>query len=532
MNGFIHYLADNASGIWGYSLEHLRLTMTAVTIAVLIGVPLGILISYIRKLYKPVVGFANIVQAVPSLALLGFLIPLMGIGALPGISMVVIYSLLPIIKNTSTGLGNIDRDTLEAAKGIGMTKMQILLRVKLPLALPVIMTGVRISAVTAVGLVTLAAFIGAGGLGYLVYSGIRMVNTYMILSGALPACAMALMIDYVASLVERVVVPISFRPDVKSFTAERIRRHRFNRSLVIAGMGAILLLTLYANLPGRRPEGVKTLTVASKDYTEQIILGHMFAELVEDRTGFVVDRKFGLGGTHIVFGAMRTGEVDMYIEYSGTAYGATLGYAETRTADEVFAIIKKDFAEKYRMTFLDPIGFNNTYAMMVTPETAKKYSLVTVSDLSRASPELVAGPGMEFAERHDGLKGLIEAYGMRFKEIIPLDGGVPKYTALLQHQVHTADAFSTDGTLMKYNMVILEDDKHFFPPYHSVPLVRDEVLAKYPELQPVLNLLAGAIDDAQMRSLNYQVDVEGKQPKDVAIAFLRERGLLTGKTEK
>lgn len=529
MTGFIRYMTDNSHAIWGYSLEHLRLTMTAVTIAVLIGVPLGILISYIRRLYKPVIGFANIVQAVPSLALLGFLIPLMGIGALPGISMVVIYSLLPIIKNTSTGLGNIDRETLEAAKGIGMTRMQVLLWVKLPLALPVIMTGVRISAVTAVGLVTLAAFIGAGGLGYLVYSGIRMVNTYMILSGALPACAMALLIDYGASLVERVVVPICFRSDVKSFTPDRIRRHRVNRALVIAGIGAILLLTLYANLPGRRPEGVKTFTVGSKDYTEQIILGHMFAELIEDRTDFVVDRKLGLGGTHIVFGAMQTGEVDMYVEYTGTAYGATLGYSETKTADEVFAIIKKDFAEKYRMTFLEPIGFNNTYAMMVTPETAAKYKLKTVSDLARASSELIAGPGMEFAERHDGLKGLIAAYGMRFMDVIPLDGGVPKYTALLQNQVQTSDAFSTDGTLMKYNMVILEDDRQFFPPYHSVPLVRDEILEKYPEMRTVLNLLANAIDDAQMRNLNYQVDVEGKQPEEVAAAFLREKGLLTGR---
>jgi osmoprotectant transport system permease protein len=186
---------------------HIRLTLFSIALAILIGVPLGVLVSYIKPLKKPVLGFANVVQALPSIALLGFLVPFMGIGENPAIAMVVVYSLLPIIKNTATGLSSVNPQTLEAARGIGMTKFQVLSRVKFPLALPVIMAGIRISAVTSVGLVTLAAFIGASGLGFLIYSGIRTLNNLKILSGAIPACILALGMDFVAAMVERSVTP-------------------------------------------------------------------------------------------------------------------------------------------------------------------------------------------------------------------------------------------------------------------------------------------------------------------------------------
>jgi osmoprotectant transport system permease protein len=208
---FIAYISENMAGILLRTLQHIQLTLLSIGIATVIGVPLGILISYIAQLKKPVLGFANVVQAVPSIALLGFLVPFLGIGEKPAVFMVVIYSLLPIIKNTTIGLSNINAEMVEAANGIGMTKFQVLTKVKLPLALPVIMAGIRISAVTSVGLVTLAAFIGANGLGYLIYSGIRTVNTNQILSGAAPACILALFVDFAASLVERAVTPACFK---------------------------------------------------------------------------------------------------------------------------------------------------------------------------------------------------------------------------------------------------------------------------------------------------------------------------------
>ncbi|MDR3311811.1 MAG: ABC transporter permease [Spirochaetaceae bacterium] len=210
MNLF-QYLGQNSFDILVKTGEHIQMTLFSIVIAVLVGVPLGILISHVARLKKPVMAFANVVQAVPSIALLGFLVPFLGIGEKPAVCMVVVYSLLPIIKNTVAGLSSINRQTLESARGIGMTRFQVLTRIKLPLALPVIMAGIRISAVTSVGLVTLAAFIGASGLGYLIYSGIRTLNNFKILTGAIPACLLALLVDFAAALVEKAVTPVCFR---------------------------------------------------------------------------------------------------------------------------------------------------------------------------------------------------------------------------------------------------------------------------------------------------------------------------------
>jgi len=205
------FMMNNYSDILFRLLQHLQITILAISIAILVGVPLGILISYIKPLNKPVLGFANLVQAIPSIAILGFLVPFLGIGEKPAIFMVVLFSLLPIIRNTATGLASVNPETAEAAKGIGMTNLQVLLRIKLPLALPVIMAGIRISVVTSVGLVTIAAFIGAGGLGYLIYSGIRTVNSNLILSGAIPACILALTVDWLGGLIEKFVTPACFK---------------------------------------------------------------------------------------------------------------------------------------------------------------------------------------------------------------------------------------------------------------------------------------------------------------------------------
>ena len=219
---FLKYFYENLGEIGSKSVEHLEMTLISIGMAVLIGVPLGILISYIKPLKKPVLGFANLVQALPSIALLGFFVPLFGIGEKPAIIMVIIYSLLPIIKNTTTGLINVNRETLDAARGIGMTRFQILIKVQMPLALPMIMSGIRIAAVTAVGLVTIAAFIGAGGLGFIIYSGIRTMNNFKILTGAIPACLLALLVDGLAAIVEKLVTPACFKDKKKvKFNAEK-----------------------------------------------------------------------------------------------------------------------------------------------------------------------------------------------------------------------------------------------------------------------------------------------------------------------
>ncbi|MBP2071649.1 MULTISPECIES: ABC transporter permease [Thermoanaerobacterium] len=207
MSDFINFFLSRSNQIGNLTLQHIELTIVAVIAAIVIGVPIGIIITRFKSLSKYIIGLANVVQAIPSLALMGFLIPLFGIGSTPAIVMVFLYSLLPIIKNTFTGITNIDSEILEAGKGMGMTNSQLLRLIELPLSLPVIMAGIRIAAVTAVGLMTIAAFIGAGGLGYMIFTGIQMYNTQMVLAGAIPAAILALLIDFIIEKIEIKVTP-------------------------------------------------------------------------------------------------------------------------------------------------------------------------------------------------------------------------------------------------------------------------------------------------------------------------------------
>ncbi|MDR1786151.1 MAG: ABC transporter permease subunit, partial [Spirochaetaceae bacterium] len=423
------------------------------------------------------------------------------------------------------GLDTIDGDLIEAARGNGMTPFQTLLKVKIPLALPVIMAGVRISAVTAVGLVTLAAFIGAGGLGYLVYSGIRTVNNAQILAGAASACALALVIDFFASQIERAISPIALRPDIKRLSKARIRRLLIKQRVVLAASLAALTVFFALLAFSARPQKAETIVVGAVDYTEQAVLGNLYADLIEEKTGLRVDRRLNLGGTFVVWSAFLNREVDLYIEYTGTLYSNILKQDKQMDSGAIYALTKRRILEDYGALMLSPIGFNNTYALAVRPDTAEEYSLSTVSDLARVSSLLTASPTIEFTNRADGLKGLLSAYDMQFKQVIPLDG-TPRYTALINRQSDVTTAFSTDGIIDEFNLVILEDDRSYFPPYDAVPLVKPELIEKHPELGQVIELLAGAISDRDMRAMNYKVDVLKQSPEDVARDFLRERGLI------
>lgn len=523
---FFTYLFDSREQILSLLLDHIRLTAIAVGLSILIGVPLGILISYIKKLGKPVLGVANVIQAIPSMALLGFAIPFLGIGTTPAIVMVVLYSLLPIIKNTYTGIEGINAQTLEAAKGIGMTKFQILRKVQIPLALPIIMAGVRISAVTAVGLMTMAAFIGGGGLGYLVFSGIRTVDNFQILAGAIPACLLALFVDFIFGVIEKLVTPISLQmADKKGRAPKKRRRHQ----KIILGVtaAALVVLFVFTGISGiiKANNPKETITVAGKDYTEQVVLTHLVSDLIEVKTELQVDRKPMLGGTQVCFGAIQKGEIDLYIDYTGTCYGDTLGYTPISDVEEVYQTVVKDFEEKFNLHVLTQMNFNNTYTLAVKPETAERYNLKTFSDLQKVADKLTISPTLEFANREDGLPGIIKTYGMNFNSVIAMDGS-PRYTALMSNESDVVDAFATDGLLKKFGLVVLEDDKSFFPPYYAVPVVRDEVLLKHPELTEILKELGAVLSDDVMSDLNYQVDELKKDPQTVANDFLKEKGLI------
>lgn len=513
---FIDYIIENKDQIISLCIEHIELTALALAIAIMIGVPIGILISYKRKLNKPVLAITSITQAIPSMALLGFMIPFLGIGTIPAVVVVVLYSLLPIIKNTYTGITNIEESTIEAATGIGLTKSQILTKIQIPQALPIIMAGVRISSVSAVGLMTMAAFIGGGGLGYLIFSGIRTVNNYQILAGAIPACILALIVDYFFGAIEKLVTPISMQN--KNYSKTKLKKERKkNKIIIITTILIVILLFLHELDFTKNKENI--IRIGSKDFTEQEILCHMTSKAIENNTDIKVKKECNLGGAQVVFSALTNNNIDLYIDYAGTDYTDILKHKPISDVNKVYQTIKKEMKEKYDIEVLKQMSFNNTYALAVTKSTAKKYNLKTISDLEKVSKELIIAPTLEFINREDGLPGLEKKYGLTFKDTIGIDGS-PRYTAIQNNNAQVIDAFTTDGLLKKFDLTVLEDDKNFFPPYYAIPLVRKDILEKYPEIEEVLNELGQYLTDEVMQDLNYQVDELGKNPEKVATDFL------------
>ncbi|MCR1898960.1 ABC transporter permease subunit [Irregularibacter muris] len=524
MMAFLSYFINNIQQVISLTTEHIILTAIAVGLAVLIGVPLGIFISYFQKASRAVVGATNIVQAIPSMALLGLIIPLLGIGSVPSVVIVILYSLLPIVKNTYTGITSINEDTLESAKAIGLTRSQVLIKVQIPLALPVIMAGVRISAVTAVGLMTMAAFIGAGGLGFLIFSGISTVNTHQILAGAIPACILALLVDFIFGLIEKLVTPISLQ-NTKGVSKKALYKTRKNQKGILALTAIILIAIMISTGLGNINTADKVITIGGKDFTEQRIATELMAELIEDRSDIKVNRRSGLGGTQVCFNALKSGDIDMYLEYTGTAYGDTLSYPPITDMDEVYDTVKKDFKEKFDLEVLEQMNFNNTYTLAVSQEIAGKYNLETISDLAKVGNQLTVGSTLEFLNREDGIVGLAKHYGFSFKNEIGINGS-NRYIAIENKEIDVTNAFSTDGLLKKFNLQVLKDDQNFFPPYYAIPIIRSQTLKEYPEIQSILAELGEVLTDEVMMELNYQVDELQQKPKNVAHDFLEEQGML------
>ncbi|MGH4140362.1 glycine betaine ABC transporter substrate-binding protein [Clostridium sp.] len=521
IKSFIQFVVDRRAEILNLLMQHIQLTIFSILIAIAIAIPLGIIIVRYRKLAVPVIGFTNIVQSIPSLALLGFLIPVLGIGSKPAIIMVVMYSLLPIVKSTYTGLTNIDPSLIEAAKGMGLTETQVLLKVRFPLAMPIIMSGVRISSVTAVGLMTIAAFIGAGGLGYLVFSGVSTVNNNMILAGAIPACFLAIFLDLIIGKVEDVVVPIGIRT-----TPPKVRKNKtiFGNKKFKLGALILALVLIVSSVALSFIKDKNTIVVGSKNFNEQLILGDIVASLIEEKTDIKVQRKLNLGGTQVVFSAMQSKNVDVYVEYTGTGLVNILKKPTMTDPDKVYNMMKTDFAKNYNMDVMKPLGFNNTYVIAVKEDFAKKNKLKNISDLAKISSTLNAGVTMEFANRPDGFPGVQKKYNLKFKNVKGIDGGL-RYTALSNGETQVLDAFATDGLLKKFHLQLLKDDKNFFPPYYAVPVIRAETLKKYPELKDILLLLENKISDDTMRDLNFRVD-NGEQSRTVAEDFLKSINLM------
>ncbi len=298
----------------------------------------------------------------------------------------------------------------------------------------------------------------------------------------------------------------------------RIRRGR-------SGLG-LLLLSVLTFLGGCGNRG-GTIVVGSKNFTEQIILAELFAQQIEAHSALRVERRLNLGGTFICHDALVAGKIDLYPEYTGTAFTAILKDSPVagQTASQTYLVVQREYRDRFQVEVMPPLGFNNTFAMVVRGDDAEKLHLRTVSDMAPYAPKWRAGFGYEFMERPDGYRGWIAAYGLHFAgEPRILDLGL-LYRALADKQVDVVAGNSTDGTIASLHMVALEDDRHYFPPYEAVPLVRRDTLDKHPEVRGAIQALAGTISVDAMRAMNYAVDGEHRDPADVVREFRKSKGL-------
>ncbi|HEY7290222.1 MAG TPA: glycine betaine ABC transporter substrate-binding protein [Vicinamibacterales bacterium] len=484
--------------------QHVLLVAVSTLIAVAIAVPIGVFAARRPRLAAPLTGFANIVQTIPSLAMFGFLLPVPlvgGIGARAALVVLILYGLLPIVRTTIAGLRGIDPAVEEAAVAMGMTDRERLRLVELPLAMPSIIAGVRVAAVVGVGSATIAAAIGAGGLGEYIYRGLSMVDTTVILAGAIPAACLALAVDLCLLGLER-----------------SLSRRR--RSSVGVGAIAIAVIVLGIGLSAAAAGQHRgTIVVGSKNFTEQLVLGELLAQTIEKQTGLPVDRRLNLGGTLICDRAVMTGDIDAYVEYTGTALTAIFHEPAKNDPQQVFDEVRELYARTGR-TLMAPLGFNNTFAILVRGKDARELGLRTIADAARVAPRWKAGFGYEFLERPDGYPGLVRAYGLHFAEAPRVMDLTLSYRALASGQVDLIAGDATAGLIAALDLVQLEDNRHYFPPYDAAVVVRAETLLKHPEVRAAIDRLAGTVSADDMRSLNYAADVEHRDIPTVVAAFL------------
>ena len=509
INQLIKLLTEDFKFFLNLTIEHILISLLAISIASVLGIILGIIISEYRKFSGLILGTVNILYTIPSIALLGFFITITGVGNTTALIALIIYALLPIIRSTYTGIVTINPLIIEASEGMGSTKLQQLFKVKLPLALPVLMSGIRNMVTMTIALAGIASFVGAGGLGVAIYRGITTNNSAMTFLGSLLIAILALVFDFILGLIE------------KRLTNHKRVKYKINPKLIILGL-FIVIFGVYFSLNSKKD---KTINIATKPMTEGYILGQMLIELIEQDTDLKVNITNGVGGgTSNIHPAIVKGEFDLYPEYTGTSWEAVLK-KEASYDESKFDELQKEYKEKYNLEYVNLYGFNNTYGLAVNKDIAKKYNLKTYSDLAKVSNNLIFGAEYDFFEREDGYKELQKVYNMNFKKQIDMDIGL-KYQAMKDKKIDVMVIFTTDGQLAISDVVVLEDDKKMYPSYRAGTVVRSEILSEYPELKPVLEKLNNILDDKTMADLNYQVESEGKKPEDVAREYLQEKGLL------
>ena len=508
--------------------EHLVLVVSSVALALLIALPLGLAIQSHPRWRRLVLGLANAVQTIPSLAIFGLLltVPLLGgIGSTPAVVALTLYALLPLLRGLLTGLQQVPPGLKQAGQALGLSGGQVLRYVELPLALPSLMAGLRVAAVIAVGVATIGAAIGAGGLGVFIFRGIATVNNTLLLAGALPAAAIALAADACLGALENHLIQGRRRPLHRS-TPRPLQRSRLWQwfrewirqrwalaaALLTSALLAIALSWHHLASPG--PAG--SVVIGAKGFTEQQLLGELLAQEIEEHTSLQVKREFSLGSTFLCHEAVRQGRVDGYVEYTGTAWSAILKQPSGPGASDRASLWNRAsrlYAERYGLRMFPSLGFENTFAILIRQAEGQQLGLRTISQVVQPARGWRAAFGYEFLNRGDGYPGLASRYGLRFAAPpTAMDLGLT-YRALADGRVDLIAGDSTSGLIPSLKLQVLLDDRHYFPFYDAVPVFNAASLERHPELVPVLENLAGRLSAVTMQQLNAAVDLDHQSPE-------------------
>ena len=491
-----------------YLTAHLQLTLLALLLSTGISVPLGIAATRVAWIEQPALALAGIIQTIPSLALLAAMVPvlaaldLQSIGFLPAIVGLTLYGVLPVLRNTVTGIAGVDPAFKEAAQGVGMTPRQQLLLVELPLAMPVIVAGIRTATVWVVGIATLSTPVGATSLGNYIFSGLQTRNYIAILVGCVAAAGLALLLD---GLVRAVEVGLARR----------------RRGRLAVAIGTVVLLYAYAGITFAAPwfgERERPVVIGAKTFTEQYILSSVLAHWIEHHTGRPTTLVQSLGSI-VAFDALDAGEIDVYVDYTGTIWANEMGRGDESAArGAVHDAVRRFLAARHDVTLAATLGFENAYALAVRAADAERLGLAAVSDLAPHAPRLVIGGDYEFFARPEW-DSIRVAYALEFADRRTMDPTL-MYQAAAGGDVDVISAFSSDGRIAAYDLRVLDDDRDAIPPYDAVVLAGARLAADAPDVLEALAHLDGAIDADRMRAMNLRVDEQGEAPAAVAAAFV------------
>lgn len=471
-----------------YLGSHITLTLSALAVGILISIPLALIATRVKRLEWPVLAVAGILQTIPSLALLALMVPLLGqIGFLPAFLALILYSMLPILRNTVTGINEVDPALVEAARAIGMTDRQMLFRVQLPLAAPVIIAGVRISTVWVVGIATLSTPVGAPSLGNYIFSGLQTQNYTAVLVGVVGAALLALFLDGMIRLLE---IAVSRRKWVYG---------------LVAGIGLTLLLaapTISELQTGStdRP----TVILGSKTFTEQYILMSLFDNTLR-QAGFYVRDVRSLGST-VIFDALRNNRIDCYVDYSGTIWTNHMEREDNPGRQEVLEEMTRWLDSEHGIRCLGSLGFENAYVLAMPESRADELEISSIEDLTEHATRMSIGGDYEFFSRPEW-EAVRTAYNLSFQEERSFDSSL-MYSAVQQGHVDVIAAFSTDGRILAYQLQTLDDPLEALPPYDAVILLSPEA-SQNEKLISALSPLLGSISNETMRNANKLVDLDG-----------------------